>query len=105
MIMYQLPIPTHDNSGKGLARQRAKFLAGVASIAGGYTLHGNARGVWLDRGRRYRDQMTPLSFAGSRAQADQIVREFHHDFPDQAATMLTALGPVELIRFHRLKVA
>jgi hypothetical protein len=80
-------------------RQRAKFLASVARISGGYTLFRDARGMWCDRGRAYRDVMTPVSFSGNVTTKRRVVGAFHAAFPDQLAAMVSRIGTAQIVRF------
>jgi hypothetical protein len=95
--LYSVNVPARSNAGRRLTKQRARFLASVARIAGGYTYHpASASGAWRDpaTGRTYLERMGALDFIGHRG---QVLRAWHEAFPDQIAAMITGPIPAHIV--------
>ena len=96
--LYQIPLPCARNDGKPYPMTtRQDFLRDVTRCAGGYTLLGDARGVWDDDGKLYVEQVTPLQVACDPGPLARIVSLFKFYYPDQLSIMVATLGDVEFI--------
>lgn len=101
MIEVEILIPLHTNDGVEFsASHHAKFEALLARTFGGVTrLPGEARGVWLDGGKRYEDRLVIYLVAlGSITDGGKLARviEWGKRHYQQEALFLRYMGNAEI---------
>jgi len=92
MNLYEIALPARDNSGKDTEQAQAAWCARALELAGGYTEKPPALGVWLDKGKTYRDEMVGFQVACEPTVKDKLLAAAFELFPDQLAIFVSQVG-------------
>ncbi len=95
MRVYRFHLPDTGNDGRDYGLARAEWLHQAAFIAGGYTLLGEARGLWRDGSATYAETMHIVEVAvedGADSVRGHLVALAKQYFPDQLAIYSAEVG-------------